>query len=334
MFAILLPLLTENIYHDRFVCTLSLKRGKSLGEVRLLQVLGLLRSQLDLNSANSLINTLLAVQAQNRVLVGVLQRPSDSHLGHADALFLGEFLDTVDDGLVGLGFAAADEHLERTVSCLTGGRARAPGTSEDTTGHRGPGDDADAGIDAVGDHFALLFTGDEVVVILHGDELVPAVALGDVLEGLEFPGGHCAGTDVADLAAVDDVIEGLHDFLAGGVAVQTVDLENVDVGAQALNAGVDGVENVLAGETDAVHELAIVDSRGGDRGHLAFVVDTEEALGQEDNAVAGDVVFLEGLAEDFFGLAVRVDVGLIVSSDIVGGIWQEHTVSQVLIPRL
>ena len=255
-------------------------------------------------------------------------------MGHADALLLGEFLHAVDDGLVGFGFTAADKHLESTVGCLTGGRAGAPGTSEDTTGHGRPGDDADAGVDAVGDHFALFLTGDEVVVVLHGDELVPAVALGDVLEGLEFPGGHCAGADVADLAAVNDVVEGLHDFLAGGVAVQAVDLEDVDVGTQALDTGVDGVEDVLAGETDAVDEFAVVDSRGGDRGHLAFVVNTKEALGEEDNAVAGDVVFLEGLAEDFFGLAVGVDVGLIVSFEIRDGIWQERTVSQVLIPRL
>ena len=39
-------------------------------------------------------------------------------------------------------------------------------------------------------HFALFFAVDEVVVVLHGDEFVPAVAVGDVLQGLEFPGGH------------------------------------------------------------------------------------------------------------------------------------------------
>lgn len=39
-------------------------------------------------------------------------------------------------------------------------------------------------------HFALFFAVDEVVVVLHGDEFVPAVAVGDVLQGLELPGGH------------------------------------------------------------------------------------------------------------------------------------------------
>ena len=42
-------------------------------------------------------------------------------------------------------------------------------------------------------HFALFFAVDEVVVVLHGDEFVPAIAVGDVLEGLEFPGGHLLG---------------------------------------------------------------------------------------------------------------------------------------------
>ena len=39
-------------------------------------------------------------------------------------------------------------------------------------------------------HFALFFAVDEVVVVLHGDEFVPSVAVGDVLQGLELPGGH------------------------------------------------------------------------------------------------------------------------------------------------
>ena len=39
-------------------------------------------------------------------------------------------------------------------------------------------------------HFAFFFAVDKVVVVLHGDEFVPAVPVGDVLERLEFPGGH------------------------------------------------------------------------------------------------------------------------------------------------
>lgn len=139
---------------------------------------------------------------------------------------------------------------------------------------------------------------------------MPAVAFGDVLEGLEFPGGHGTSTNVPDLAAVDDIVERLHNLLPRSVAVQPVDLQHVDIGTQTLDTGVDGVENVLAGETHAVHEVTVVGPGGGNWGHFAFVVDTKEAFGQDDHAVAGDLVLLEGFAEDFFGAAVGVDVGL------------------------
>lgn len=46
-----------------------------------------------------------------------------------------------------------------------------------------PRDAADAGVAAVGEHFALFSAVEQVVVVLHGDEFVPAVLIGDVLEG-------------------------------------------------------------------------------------------------------------------------------------------------------
>ena len=55
-------------------------------------------------------------------------------------------------------------------------------------------DAADAGVAAVREHFALFFAVEEVVVVLHADELVPVVLGGDVLEGLEFPRGHLQST--------------------------------------------------------------------------------------------------------------------------------------------
>lgn len=89
-----------------------------------------------------------------------------------------------------------------------------------------------------------------------------------------------------------------------------MDLQDIDIRAQTLNTSVDSVEDVLARETDAVHEAAVVTARGGDWRELALVVNAEEAFGEDDDAVAGDGVFLEGFAEDLFGDTVGVDVGL------------------------
>jgi hypothetical protein len=71
-----------------------------------------------------------------------------------------------------------------------------------------------------------------------------------------------------------------------------VDLQHIDVRAQSGNAGVHSVEDVLAGQSDAVDEVVVVASACGDRWVFAFVVDAEETLCHDYHAVAGDVVFL------------------------------------------
>lgn len=109
-----------------------------------------------------------------------------------------------------------------------------------------------------------------------------------------------AGANIAHLPALNNVVKSLHDLLAGRLPVQTVDLQHIDVRAQPLNTGIDRIEDMLPGETDAVDEGAIIAGRGRDGREVAFVVDAEEALGQDDDAVAGDVVLLQGFADDGF----------------------------------
>ena len=52
------------------------------------------------------------------------------------------------------------------------------GAVGDLTTH---GDYAYAGVSAVWEHFSLFFAVDEIVVVLHADELMPSVFFGDVL---------------------------------------------------------------------------------------------------------------------------------------------------------
>lgn len=55
-----------------------------------------------------------------------------------------------------------------------------------------------------------------------------------------------ASTDIPHLAALNHIVQSLHDLLARRLAVQTVDLQHVDVRAETLDAGVDRVEDMLA----------------------------------------------------------------------------------------
>jgi len=88
---------------------------------------------------------------------------------------------------------------------------------------RGPGgsrDDADALVGAEREHLALLLAVHQVVVVLHRDELGPAVGAG----------GYCAfencqaymldAPDIPGLARLHDIVQGLHRLLDRGLRVQ------------------------------------------------------------------------------------------------------------------
>ena len=118
---------------------------------------------------------------------------------------------------------------------------------------RGPGDQTDAGVVAEAVHLALLLAVQEIVLVLHADELGPAVLLGDELEPGELGRPHAAGADVADLAGLDKVVQGLHGLLQRHVGVEAVDLQQVDVRSiQTLQRCLDLVEDGGAGETAEV----------------------------------------------------------------------------------
>ena len=94
-------------------------------------------------------------------------------------------------------------------------------------------------------------------MVLHGDEARPVVEVGDV-EGLgELPGVHGRCADVADLAGLDYVVEGLHGLFDGGLVVPAVDLIEVDVvSAETLQALVEFEEDFFAGEALAIGAVA------------------------------------------------------------------------------
>lgn len=90
-----------------------------------------------------------------------------------------------------------------------------------------------------------------------------------------------------------------------------MDLQHIDIRAQPSDARVDRVEDVLPRQPDPVDpDGAVVGGGGRDGRGPAVLVDAEEALGQDDDALAGDGELFQGLADDLLGAAVGVDVGL------------------------
>ena len=89
-----------------------------------------------------------------------------------------------------------------------------------------------------------------------------------------------------------------------------MNLENVDVRAESLNALVHCIKNVLPAESDVVDVVAVVGAHGCDRLPDVVLVDAEVAFRKNDDLGAGNVVLLEGFANDALGKAVGVDVCL------------------------
>jgi hypothetical protein len=166
-------------------------------------------------------------KAHNRAgNLGVDPRKAD--LSHAPALLLAELLDTTKDLSLPVLVLSTPPEL---FAVLKAQGLLACRTSELAAAERTPGDDTDAVELAVGVHLAFLFAVEEVVLVLHADELGPAVLrdeckaqsgkeslreaylLGNVVIVGELPGPHRTSTDIADLSTRYEVVKSLHSLL-------------------------------------------------------------------------------------------------------------------------
>lgn len=81
-------------------------------------------------------------------------------------------------------------------------------------------------------------------MVLHGDELGPAVLLGHKLQHSKLVGPHRARANVPHLAALNQVVECFHDLFRRGVTVVAVNLEQINiVSPETLQRRLDLVEN-------------------------------------------------------------------------------------------
>ena len=175
-----------------------------------------------------------------------------------------------------------------------------------------------------------LFAVKQRVLILHADELGPAVLLSHIVEVRELPAPHRACANVAHFTALNEVVQGFHRFLAGHVGVVSVDLEKIEVrGLQARERGVDRVEDGCAGEPTLVDVLWLFLEIGRDVWVGAGIIaDETKAFRRNHDLVTGDLILartrnndklkggprsgtylLDELGHDAFGFTVGVEVG-------------------------
>ena len=161
-------------------------------------------------------------------------------------------------------------------------------------------------------HLPLFLPIQQIVVILHAHELRPPIPLRAKLHHGELVCPHRACANVPDFSALHQIMQCAHSLLNWDICIEAMYLQQVEVWSiEAREGGIDGGEDGLARQSGLVHVvfalldlLRVVD--GADTGLFA---DGAIALGKNEELVPGDVVLLDGFANDLLGEAVRVDVG-------------------------
>jgi hypothetical protein len=137
-----------------------------------------------------------------------------------------------------------------------------------------------------------LFAVKQRVLVLHADELGPAVLARHLVEMRELPAPHRACADVADFTALNEVVQGFHRFFGGHPGVVSVDLEKIEVrGLQARERGVDRVEDGRAGEPALVDVSWLFLELGHEVWADAEIIGDEmKAFRRDHDLVTGDSI--------------------------------------------
>jgi len=123
--------------------------------------------------------------------------------------------------------------------------------------------------------------------------------------------GRCA--NVVHLAAPDQVMQRLHRLFKRGVRVETVDLQQIEVGCvQASEGGIDSFEDGRSRQATTV-DVVFAQADGltvCDAANARVLTYVAVAFAEDDQLVPGQLVLLDRFADDLLAYTVAVDVGL------------------------
>jgi hypothetical protein len=149
-------------------------------------------------------------------------------------------------------------------------------------------------------------------MVLHADELGPAILFCYELHLRKLYSPHGACADVVHLAGPDQIVQRLHCLLNRGMRIESMDLQKIDVvGIEAPERSMDLIEDGLAREPTLVcvvsklrQLLAILDCP-----QTWVFTSVTVALCEDDELVARQLVLVDRFANDLF----RDTVGVYIS---------------------
>lgn len=324
--------------------------------IQLLQILNLLFGQSLPSDSNSLIYSIHAAEP-NDWTANVSLDPGQSDVAHCPSFLISKLLDTLDNTDVWFHSSSSLKGLLRSLfllSCRASGvtkvsrwASKMPSTQrcplcyvscyQSFTVYEGTHrNDTNTGLLAETDHFSLLFSIQQVVLVLHTDKLCPSILLGYKLHSSELRCPHTRSTDVSYFSGLYEIMERFHSLFDWGVRVKAMNLEEIKVvGVQALEGSIDRGKDRITGESldtislclqteDKCTQLwaigiitVLVDVvlvwtdfiHISNASHTRLLAHWKEAFGEKYHLMARNVIFLQGFSDDFLRSAVRIDVG-------------------------
>ena len=184
------------------------------------------------------------------------EHPSERDLCVRDTSSFGDFGHTIHNVKIRrvrvqglrewIGFGTFGQLLTGTVAI----------SGQHASSQRTPRQHAHAQVQALRHHLAFLLAVQEVVMVLHRNELRPMVAFGGALHFCKLPREHARGSDVTHATAAHDIVQRLHRFFDRRVRIETVNLIQIQViGAQTFQARIDCRKNVLPRESLLVRAI-------------------------------------------------------------------------------
>ena len=94
-----------------------------------------------------------------------------------------------------------------------------------------------------------------------------------------------------------------------------MNLQHIDIRTQPLDTRLHRIKDMLPRQPHLIHKVPVIGAVFGRiplPARRARRINAEETFREKDDFRARDVVFTDGFADDFFGAAEGVDVGLFV----------------------
>jgi hypothetical protein len=143
---------------------------------------------------------------------------------------------------------------------------------------------------------------------------------------------HRAGTEIPYPPSFHNIVQRIHDLFVRHIWIHSLDLENVDVRSQTFDARFHSIKNMFPRQANPIHHPSVIDG-SGIHGKLRFTASTrtKSAFRHEHDILPWDVVRLECFGDDFFGAAVRIEIGLLAS--VSSPIWTQFLSLNVPYPK-